>query len=56
LVRSIASWRCAISRGTATTVNVMDQTAVGRQEEWEEPKGRRTEPDTELHYHDEYDL
>lgn len=38
------------------TVNVMDQTALGRQEEWEEPKGRRTEPDTELHYHDEYDL
>jgi predicted dithiol-disulfide oxidoreductase (DUF899 family) len=46
-------------RGTdamGVTANFLDLTALGRQEEWEEPKGRADgiEP-AEIRYHDEYD-
>jgi predicted dithiol-disulfide oxidoreductase (DUF899 family) len=41
------------------TTNLLDLTALGRQEDWEEPKGRSTglgagAGSTELRYHDEY--
>jgi predicted dithiol-disulfide oxidoreductase (DUF899 family) len=42
------------------TTNLLDRTALGRQEEWEEPKGRATGAgagagSAALRYHDEYD-
>jgi predicted dithiol-disulfide oxidoreductase (DUF899 family) len=41
-------------------VNVLDLTALGRQEDWEEPKGRsggigRKAGSAQIRYHDEYD-
>ncbi len=53
----------AYGRGTDNigfTTNLLDRTALGRQEEWEEPEGRATglgagAGSPELRYHDEYD-
>jgi hypothetical protein len=41
-------------------INVLDLTALGRQEDWEEPKGRsdvigRKAGSAQLRYHDEYE-
>jgi len=53
----------AYGRGTDNMgfgVNILDLTALGRQEDWEEPKGRSDEigrkaGSEEIRYHDEYD-
>lgn len=46
--------------GLGSTTSFLDLTALGRQEEWEEPKGRATElgapaGSPRVRYHDEYD-
>jgi predicted dithiol-disulfide oxidoreductase (DUF899 family) len=46
--------------GIGFTTNLLDRTALGRQEEWEEPKDRVTglgagAGSSQLRYHDEYD-